>query len=332
MKIQALTILAFAATLFAQEASAPAAETPVQEEPIACEASFNAVKAAYPKDAATNRTYAMTEARIKTLKDVPKDKRNNANYEAEMKNCELSVEIFKVQQSIVTIRKNLNSLTEQKFSAQKEIFAVKDALIELWTSDAKGAKSLNAALDAERSRLERLNKEKAEEQARLEAEQARMAAVLILKEKALAEKDSLLAKQKAEADKKLEALRSKTISVYKDARGTILSMSDILFETGKADLKQELKLNLAEISAILKSLLNDSNIEVEGHTDDRGSDELNQKLSDNRALAVMNYLVERGVNQAKLKSVGYGKTRPVADNSTDEGRAKNRRVELIIKD
>ncbi|MCL2261204.1 MAG: OmpA family protein [Fibromonadales bacterium] len=109
-------------------------------------------------------------------------------------------------------------------------------------------------------------------------------------------------------------------------------MSDILFETGKADLKQELKLNLAEISAILKSLLSDSNIEVEGHTDNVGSAELNQKLSEQRALAVKNYLVERGVDKSKLKSVGYGFSKPIGDNSTDEGKAKNRRVELIIKD
>ena len=335
MKIQALTILACAATLFAQETSAPAA-APAQEALISCQAAFNTVKAAYPKDAATNRSYAMVEARIKVLKEVPAEKRNNANYLAEMKNCELSVEVFKVQQSMATLRKSLDSLTEKKFSAQREIFAVKDSLIELWTSDAKGAKSLNTALSAERSRLEKLSRETALkdsiEKARLAEEKARMEAELVKKEKALAEKDSLLAKQKAEAEKKLEALRSKTINVYKDARGTILSMSDILFETGKADLKQELKLNLAEIAAILKSLLNDSNIEVEGHTDDRGSDELNQKLSEHRALAVMNYLVERGVDKGKLKSVGYGKSRPVADNATDEGKAKNRRVELIIKD
>jgi len=327
MKIQALTILACAATLFAQEAGAP-----TQEAPISCEVAFSTVKAAYPKDAATNRAYAMVEGRIKVLKEVPANKRDDANYVKEMKNCELAVEVFKVQQSIAALRKNLESLTEKKFAAQREIFAVKDSLIELWTSDAKDAKSLNTALSAERIRLEQLNKQKAEEQARLEAEQARMAAELAQKEKALAEKDSLLAKQKAEADKKLEALRSKTISVYKDARGTILSMSDILFETGKADLKQELKLNLAEIAAILKSLLNDSHIEIEGHTDNRGGEELNQKLSEQRALSVMNYLVERGVDKSKLKSVGYGFSKPMDSNDTDEGRAKNRRVELIIKD
>jgi outer membrane protein OmpA-like peptidoglycan-associated protein len=322
MKIQTLAILTFAASLFAQEASVPAPESApatapepvaaaVQEELLSCEASFNAVKDSYPKDAATNRIYAMINGRMKVLRDVEKDKRNGAIYEAELKSCELAVELFKIQQSNATLRKSLDSLNQRNFAVQKEISIVKDSLINLWASDAAGAKSLNAALSDERNRLEKLNKEK---------------------EKALAEKDSLLARQKAEADKKLEALRSKTISVYKDARGTILSMSDILFEFGKADLKQELKENLAEIAAILKSLLTESKVDIEGHTDNVGSAASNKKLSEQRAKAVLDYLVDRGVDKKRLKAKGFGFEVPVADNKTKEGQAKNRRVELVIKD
>ena len=150
------------------------------------------------------------------------------------------------------------------------------------------------------------------------------------KEKALAEKGSPLTRQKAEADKKLEALRSKTINVYRDARGTIISLSDVLFEFGRASLKQELKENLAEIAVILKSLLTESKVDIEGHTDNVGSAASNKKLSEQRAKAVLDYLVDRGVDKNHLKAVGYGLTRPVADNSTAEGRAKNRRVELVI--
>jgi len=318
MKIQTLAILAFTASLFAQEASTPAPESvpapvaaAVQEELLPCEDSFNAVKSAYPKDAATNRIYATVEARIKALKGVEKDKRNDPIYIAELRACDLAVELFKTQQSNAAFRKSLDSLNQRLFAVQRDISAVKDSLINLWSSDALGAKSLNAALSDERSRLEKLNREK---------------------ERALAEKDSLLAKQKAEADKKLEALRSKTISVYKDARGTILSMSDILFEFGKADLKQELKENLAEIAAILKSLLTESKVDIEGHTDNVGSAASNKKLSEQRAKAVLDYLVDRGVDKKRLKAKGFGFEVPVADNKTEEGRAKNRRVELVIKD
>jgi len=312
-KIQAIAFLACAASLFAQETAAPAQEpaAPAQQDLISCEAAFNEVKNTYPRDAATNSIYATVNARIFFLNKVKKEDRNNQNYKAGLKSCDLVVELLKTQLANVALRKSIDSLTKNKIEVQRQISAIKDSLINIWSSDAQGAKSLNAALSAERSRLEALNKEK---------------------ERALAVKDSLLAVQKAEAEKKLTALQSKTISVYKDARGTILSMSDILFETGKADLKQELKENLAAIGAILSSLLTESKITVEGHTDNVGGEAFNQKLSEQRALAVMQYLIERGIDKNRLESVGYGFSKPVADNATDEGKAKNRRVELIIKD
>jgi outer membrane protein OmpA-like peptidoglycan-associated protein len=193
------------------------------------------------------------------------------------------------------------ALTQKFIDTQKEIAQVKDSII----------KSLDAALGNERERLERLNSES---------------------KKAIAEKDYMLVKQKEEAEKKLDALRSKTISVYKDARGTILSMSDMLFETAKADLKQELKENLAEIAGILKNLLTGSTVIIEGHTDNVGKPAANKSLSERRASEVLKYLVGRGVDKKRLRSVGYGSTKPIADNATEEGKAKNRRVELVIKD
>jgi outer membrane protein OmpA-like peptidoglycan-associated protein len=261
---------------------------------IPCRTSFNEAKNAPKKNAASDRIYALVESRISALESIPKDKRKGEQYESELKTCDLAVELFKMQLEGV-------AMSQEYAAIQKEISLTKDSLIRI----------LDAALGNERQLFERLSEQS---------------------KKALAEKDSLIAKQKREADKKLEALNSKAISVYKDARGTILSMSDILFETAKADLKSELKENLAEIAAILKSLLTESNVTVEGHTDNVGSAATNKKLSEQRALAVMNYLVERGVDKKRLKSVGYGLANPVADNKTEEGRAKNRRVELVIKD
>jgi len=313
MKIQALVFLAAAASLFAQEA------------PLPCRASFDAVKNTYPRDAAAGRFYASTEARIRSLEGISKENRKGAIYEAELKNCDLAVEHFKIQLSIVALRKNVDSLTQSNLDINKSISVVKDSLIEEWSSEAHGAKSLNAALNEERHRLEKLNREKMLELAAKEKaiEDARRALII---------KDSLLAVQRAEAQKKLDALNSKAISVYRDARGTILSMSDILFETGKADLKHELRENLSAIGAILQSLLTESNIIIEGHTDNVGTAEYNQKLSEQRAHAVMKYLIDRGVAANRLHSVGYGLTKPVADNKTEDGRARNRRVELVIKD
>jgi outer membrane protein OmpA-like peptidoglycan-associated protein len=313
MKIQALVFLAATASLFAQEV------------PIPCRASFDALKNVYPRDAAAERFYAATEARIRGLEAVAKDDRKGEIYEAELKNCNLAVEHFKIQLSIVALRKDVDSLTKSNLAINKSVSAVKDSLIELWSSDAHGAKSLNAALNEERHRLEKLNREKMLELAAKEKaiEDARRALII---------KDSLLAVQRAEAQKKLDALNSKAINVYRDARGTILSMSDILFESGKADLKHELRENLSAIGAILQSLLTESNIIIEGHTDNVGTADFNQKLSEQRAQAVMKYLIERGVAASRLHSVGYGLTKPVADNKTEDGRARNRRVELVIKD
>jgi len=72
-------------------------------------------------------------------------------------------------------------------------------------------------------------------------------------------------------------------------------------------------------------------IDIDGHTDAQGSDESNQVLSDNRAGAVKNYLVSKGVVETRLKSAGYGETKPVADNKTAAGRAKNRRTEMTVR-
>lgn len=134
-----------------------------------------------------------------------------------------------------------------------------------------------------------------------------------------------------EADKKFKELQSSLIQVTNDARGTIISMSDILFETGKANLTADLKTSLAKIAGILLVFKN-SRVIVEGHTDNVGSEEYNQGLSEQRAQNVMDFLIEQGVTPSRLTSIGYGFSRPIADNETKEGKAKNRRVDLIVQE
>lgn len=140
-----------------------------------------------------------------------------------------------------------------------------------------------------------------------------------------------LRKVKQEAQMKFDELRSAMISVSKDARGTIISMADILFDPGKATLKPELEKSLSKIAGIL-TIYREPNIVIEGHTDNLGAKEYNQKLSEERAKAVLNYLVKEGIAETRLTAVGYGSEVPVVDNATKEGRAKNRRVELVIQD
>ena len=147
----------------------------------------------------------------------------------------------------------------------------------------------------------------------------------------LAEERARLRKVMQDAQKRFAELQSAMISVSKDARGTIISMSDILFESGKATLTANLKENLAKIAGIL-IVYKEPNIIVEGHTDNVGQKDYNQKLSEDRAHAVRNYLVEQGVSETRLTAVGHGLDKPIADNSTKEGKAKNRRVDLVIQE
>jgi outer membrane protein OmpA-like peptidoglycan-associated protein len=106
-------------------------------------------------------------------------------------------------------------------------------------------------------------------------------------------------------------------------------MSDVLFDTGKYTLRQEAREKLARIAGILLNYP-DLQLEAEGHTDSTGSYELNQKLSQQRADSVRQYLVSQGIPEESITSVGKGYSMPVASNDTFEGRQKNRRVELIV--
>ena len=108
-----------------------------------------------------------------------------------------------------------------------------------------------------------------------------------------------------------------------------MNMSDVLFDFGKYTLKPEAREKLAKVSGILLAYPGLS-IEVDGHTDNVGSDGFNQTLSEERANAVREYLVQQGVPLNAVSAKGFGKTAPIASNDTPTGRAQNRRVELVV--
>ena len=127
----------------------------------------------------------------------------------------------------------------------------------------------------------------------------------------------------------LRTLVAEITNLRETSRGLVISLSDILFETGKATLKPGAVQNITRIAAVLNQYP-DYQISVEGHTDSRGTDAYNQKLSDDRARAVADALVSAGVSPGRISSKGFGETQPVATNSTAAGMQQNRRVEVIV--
>lgn len=110
--------------------------------------------------------------------------------------------------------------------------------------------------------------------------------------------------------------------------GTVVTLKNVFFDFDKTELKPESFVELDKLVDYLRT--NNIRIEIGGHTDDQGTDEYNDRLSENRAKSVYDYLVSKGIPAERLQYKGYGKRVPVADNATEEGRAENRRTEFKI--
>jgi len=139
-----------------------------------------------------------------------------------------------------------------------------------------------------------------------------------------------LAEQKS--NEALERLAAANAAAVKhEARGTVITLSGgVLFASGKAQLLPGAQSGLNQVADALKQQ-SETKLLVEGHTDSTGNDATNQSLSKARAEAVQSYLVSRGIPASHVSSVGLGSSRPVADNKTPEGRANNRRVEIVVQ-
>jgi outer membrane protein OmpA-like peptidoglycan-associated protein len=113
------------------------------------------------------------------------------------------------------------------------------------------------------------------------------------------------------------------------ARGLVVNLSDVLFDTGKYTLRPMAREKLAKISGIIL-VYPDLRLAIEGNTDSVGGDAMNQELSEQRAGAVRDYLAMQNIPLTSMTSRGFGRTQPVASNDTKEGRQQNRRVEMIV--
>jgi outer membrane protein OmpA-like peptidoglycan-associated protein len=208
--------------------------------------------------------------------------------------------------------------------------------------DLRQANSLQASADAQaQSKAQADDATRQKEQAQADAAKAQSdmaasqatSAAAVSAAQADADK-SRLAAQQAETDKaamrtRLSEQLNSILQTRDSARGLIVSMSDVLFDTGKYSLKPGAREKLAKVAGILLAYPG-LNIEVGGYTDNVGGDDMNQKLSENRAGSVRDYLVQQGVTTNSVSAKGFGNTLPVASNDNSAGRQQNRRVELLV--
>jgi outer membrane protein OmpA-like peptidoglycan-associated protein len=225
--------------------------------------------------------------------------------------------------------------------ARSEESARKQAEIDRLTADA-------ARLSAERDRAAAEAARQAADAARLaadtQAQQARALAEQAARDRAAAEAARAAAdsarvaaeanaakaeREKAELRDQLRQQLNQILETRESARGLIVNLSDVLFDTGSANLKPGTREKLAKVAGILLSHRG-LKLQVEGHTDSVGSTDYNQRLSENRASSVRTYLVEQGIASNAIGTAGFGETMPVASNDTPAGRQQNRRVELVV--
>jgi outer membrane protein OmpA-like peptidoglycan-associated protein len=178
--------------------------------------------------------------------------------------------------------------------------------------------------------------EAAEAKRKSDEEAQRQAELAAAKEDVLRVKEEAARAEAERTRKAAEALRAQLLEQFNrvletrdSPRGLVVNMGDVLFDTGKFNLRPEAREKLAKLSGIVLAH-SGLDLEIEGHTDSTGSDDLNQTLSQQRGDAVRGYLVEQGLAEGTVAAQGFGKSMPIADNDTAAGRQKNRRVEIIV--
>ena len=194
--------------------------------------------------------------------------------------------------------------------------------------------------EVERLRLQNLTRAEETERALEEAQAARLdseiSAAPAEQARRLAEAQALeaqLSRREAElAAAAADSLRMQLqgMTARSEARGQVMTISGEAFASGQSALRAEARDNLQKVIDLINANPG-ARVLIEGHTDSQGSANLNQVLSQRRAEAVRDALIQKGVDGSRLRAVGLGKDRPVADNGTAEGRARNRCVEVVVE-
>ena len=296
------------------------------------------------KYAAASETKAQQQ--LQAAEDAYRQKRDRKLVEAAARDATQTAE----EARVIAVKARSEEEAQAKTAADKRAAEAREAKARAdadseskrrQEADQARAQAETAKAEAERLKQEA---EKAAAEAAIakeEAEKARAAALAeqqaAIQQRQAAEADAEKARQaaaKAESEKadlraQLLGQLNSILQTRDSARGLIVNMSDVLFDTGSSTLKSGAREKLAKISGILLAHPG-LTLQIEGHTDSVGSDEFNQQLSERRADSVRDFLAEQGVSPSAISARGFGKTQPFASNDTSEGRQRNRRVELVV--
>ena len=212
---------------------------------------------------------------------------------------------------VMSIKREQDTQVEQERKAAADQTAQAQA-----DAQAQQAAAAQAQAQAQQSQAQAAQAEQARQQAELARQQATQQA-----EQAESDKAQMRARMLRQLNQVLETRDT--------ARGLIVNMPDVLFDTGKADLKPSARERLAKVAGILIAYP-DIHVEIDGYTDSTGSLEFNERLSQQRADSVRSYLSSQGVNSSAITTQGFGPSQPIASNDTASGRQQNRRVELVV--
>ena len=324
-----ISAMAAALSFAAEEVSGPNAVE-------ACQTAIDNAAKDIPANATSAKyTLAAAKSNIIDLDAAYNDDAESEQTKALAAKCDTYAKTIAAQAETQKLRNSTAEKWEKRAATARSIEAIQEQINKARTGKVNDLEAEKAKMKDQEARLqaemqqnqEKFQAEAAAQEAALKAANQREADL----QKELAEERAKAEARQQEAMNKLNELQSQMIQVTKSARGIILSMSDILFDVNKASLKADLKTSLAKVAGIL-SVYQQFNVSIEGNTDNTGSEEHNMKLSQQRADNVKAFLVEQGIAAERLTAKGLGMTMPVADNSTKEGRQKNRRVDLVIQD
>lgn len=194
-------------------------------------------------------------------------------------------------------------------------------------SEAQAEDARRAREEAQIATMREAESQRTAEQAQVEAQQARALAASSVTEAELARREAELAVEQANTLRR----QLENLQLRQTESGVVVTLGDVLFQSGETELRAEAMESLVEVVDLLQSEP-DKFIRIEGHTDSTGNPDTNLRISQQRADSVLEALVSLGVDAARITSMGMGQDFPIASNDSEEGRAQNRRVDVILLD